>query len=116
MKSYHLILDLKNDPELIEAYKEHHRQVWPEVEKSIVDSGIESLDIYLLGNRLVMHLTADDDFSFEDKAKADLENPEVQAWEALMWKYQQALPGAAPGEKWQLMEKIYELKSPSSNE
>jgi len=27
-----------------------------------------------------------------------------------MWKFQQALPWAKSGEKWMLMEKIYELK------
>ena len=33
----------------------------------------------------------------------------VQRWETLMWQYQQALPGASPGEKWRLMSKIFEL-------
>jgi L-rhamnose mutarotase len=33
----------------------------------------------------------------------------VQEWEELMWKYQQALPCAERGEKWMLMEKIFEL-------
>jgi L-rhamnose mutarotase len=33
----------------------------------------------------------------------------VQEWEELMWKYQQAIPGAKPGEKWVLMNKIFEL-------
>jgi len=33
----------------------------------------------------------------------------VQEWEKLMWKYQQALPKAKPGEKWVLMNKIFEL-------
>jgi len=28
-----------------------------------------------------------------------------------MWKYQQALPLAKPGEKWMLMEKIFDLKT-----
>jgi len=27
----------------------------------------------------------------------------------LMWKYQQALPQAKPGEKWVCMEKIFEV-------
>jgi len=27
----------------------------------------------------------------------------------LMWKYQQALPSAKPGEKWVLMEKIFSV-------
>jgi len=33
----------------------------------------------------------------------------VEKWETLMWKYQQAIPGAKPGEKWVLMNKIFEL-------
>jgi L-rhamnose mutarotase len=31
----------------------------------------------------------------------------VQEWEALMWKYQQALPKVKPGEKWMLMDRIF---------
>jgi L-rhamnose mutarotase len=48
-------------------------------------------------------------FSFEAKAAADAANPAVQAWEALMWTFQQALPDAPPGEKWQRMERIFTL-------
>jgi L-rhamnose mutarotase len=33
----------------------------------------------------------------------------VQEWEDLMWRYQQALPSAREGEKWLLMDKIFEL-------
>jgi L-rhamnose mutarotase len=33
----------------------------------------------------------------------------VQEWEKLMWRFQQALPDAPPGEKWQRMERIFEL-------
>jgi L-rhamnose mutarotase len=36
-------------------------------------------------------------------------NPKVQEWEELMWKYQQDIPHAKPGEKWVLMNKIFEL-------
>jgi len=36
-------------------------------------------------------------------------NPKVQEWEALMWKFQQALPNTPEGTKWVLMEKIYDL-------
>ena len=42
-------------------------------------------------------------------AKMDAENPKVQEWENLMWNFQQALPWAAPGEKWTLCEKVYKL-------
>ena len=48
-------------------------------------------------------------FSVERKAAADAANPKVAEWERLMWNYQQAIPAARPGEKWMLMEKIFDL-------
>ncbi len=39
----------------------------------------------------------------------DRSNLKVQEWENLMWKYQQSLPGTKRGEKWRMMEKIFEL-------
>ncbi len=108
---YCLTLDLKDDVELIAEYKQHHRQVWPEILKSIRDSGIESMDIYHVGSRLFMIMEVNESFSFTAKAAADSANAKVQEWEALMWKYQSALPGAKPGEKWMLMEHIFDLNA-----
>jgi L-rhamnose mutarotase len=110
-KRYCLTLDLKDDPKLIAEYKQHHKMVWPEITRSIRDSGIESLEIYLLGTRMFMIMEVNERFSFEAKGKADKENPKVQEWEKLMWKFQQALPQAKPGEKWLLMDRIFELES-----
>lgn len=116
MKRYCLALDLKNDPVLIAEYEKYHQQVWPEIIDSIKDSGIEVLDIYRTGNRLFMIIEADENFSFEKKAKADAANPKVQEWEELMWKFQQSLPGTKPGEKWVLMKKIFSLEEVKSNQ
>lgn len=102
-------LDLINDDKLISAYKNHHKNVWPEIIKSIKDSGIFSLNIYLVENRLFMIMEVDNTFCFEKKKALDSENKKVQEWETLMWKYQQALPFAKEGEKWVLMENIYQL-------
>jgi|SRR3954470_14996160 L-rhamnose mutarotase len=110
-RRYCLTLDLKNDPTLIAEYKEHHQKIWPEIIKSIKDSGIESMEIYLLGTRMFMIMEVNERFSFATKAEADRQNPKVQEWENLMWKFQQALPTAKPGEKWLLMEKVFELES-----
>ncbi|HKW17032.1 MAG TPA: L-rhamnose mutarotase [Terriglobales bacterium] len=106
-----LTLDLKNDPALIAEYKKHHEKIWPEITESIRRSGIEDMEIYLLGTRMFMIMDVNEIFSFEKKAKADREDPKVQAWEQLMWKFQQALPHAAPGEKWLRMERIFKLDS-----
>jgi len=102
-------LDLINDPELISEYKKYHKQIWPEITKSIKFSGIENLEIYLSGNRLFMIMEVNDLFSFEKKIAMDLANSKVQEWESLMWKYQQKLPFAKEGEKWILMDTIYQL-------
>jgi len=109
MKRYCFTLDLIDDENLIEAYKEHHRAVWPQVKESITSAGVKELEIYLLGNRLFMLMDVDDSFSFEAKTKSDSENESVQEWEKLMWNYQKALPGAKHGEKWMLMENIFKL-------
>ncbi len=49
-----LTLDLKDDPKLIAEYRQYHEKIWPEITRSIMDSGIEDLEIYLLGKRLFM--------------------------------------------------------------
>ena len=109
MKRYCLALDLKNDPALIAEYEAHHRNVWPEILQSITNAGIEQMEIYRTANRLFMIMEVNDDFSFEIKATMDSTNKKVQEWEELMWKYQQAIPGSKPWEKWKLMDKIFSL-------
>jgi L-rhamnose mutarotase len=109
MKRYCLALDLKSDPKLIAEYEAYHKNVWPEILKSIKDSGIRQMQIYRTGNRLTMLVETAESFSFDKKSKADSANPKVQEWEKLMWNYQQALPHANHGEKWVLMEKIFEI-------
>lgn len=96
---------------LIKEYELYHQQVWPEILDSITSSGITSMEIYRAGNRLFMIMETVRTFSFNKKAAMDAANPKVQEWEKLMWKYQQAIPAAKPGEKWVVMEKIFEMKS-----
>lgn len=106
-----LALDLVDDPELIAAYAHYHKpsHVPPAVLQSIHDAGILDMEIYQTGNRLFMIMEVDDSFDPAIKAKLDAANPDVQAWETLMWKFQQALPWAQPGEKWIEMEQIFKL-------
>lgn len=110
-RRYCLALDLKDDPDLIAEYERHHESVWPEITRSIREAGIEDMEIYRVGNRLCMVMEVSEEFSFEAKAAADRADPRVQEWEALMWKYQQPLPSARPGDKWLLMERIFKLEA-----
>ncbi len=110
-KRHCLTLELKDDPALISEYKRYHEKIWPDIEESIKAAGIADMEIYLLGTRLFMVMEVDEHFSFEAKAKADRNNPKVQEWEQLMWRFQKPLPRAKPGEKWQLMERIFKLRA-----
>ncbi len=101
--------DLKDDPQLIEKYERHHQKIWPEIEASIKEAGIEDMQIYRVSNRMFMIMDVNDSFSFEAKALADAANAKVQEWETLMWTYQQSVPFAKPGEKWVMMEQIFQL-------
>jgi L-rhamnose mutarotase len=109
MPRYVLALDLIDEEKLIEEYEAHHRAVWPEVLSSIRGSGIESMHIYRVSNRLVMIMETSEVFSFAAKARSDADNARVQEWEELMWQYQKQLPGSKEGEKWRVMEQIFKL-------
>jgi L-rhamnose mutarotase len=109
MDRYCLTLDLKDDPTLIAEYEAWHQKVWPEIMESIRSAGIENMQIYRFANRLFMIMEVNKKFSFEKKRTADAGNSKVQEWEELMWNYQQAIPGVKAGEKWVLMNKIFEL-------
>lgn len=111
MKRFVFALDLVDDPEAIAEYESWHRadRIWPVIVQSLRGSGLSGLEIFRTGNRLCLIMEAPDDFSLEAKAAADASNPDVQAWERLMWHFQRALPWAAPGEKWVPMRRIFSL-------
>ena len=106
---YCLTLDLKDDPRLIAEYEAYHKAVWPEIIDGIKASGIINMEIYRYHTRLFMLMETTECFTFEYKAALDAGNARVQEWETLMWKYQAPLQHALKGEKWALMDKIFEL-------
>ena len=104
-------LDLRHDPAMIAEYEAWHRadRIWPSVIGALLRAGIVNLEIFRAGNRLFLLIDAPDDFSPESRASADASNPDVQSWERLMWSFQEALPFAAPGQKWVPMRRIFSL-------
>jgi len=104
-------LDLHDDPALIAEYERWHQpdQIWPDIVASIRSAGIRDLEIFRVDDRLFMILDVTEDYSPETKAAADANSLRVQAWEALMWRFQKPLPHARPGEKWVEMKRIFSL-------
>jgi L-rhamnose mutarotase len=111
MPRYVYALDLEDNPEAIREYEAWHRaeRIWPQIVDSLRASGLDSLEIFRTGNRLVLIIDAPATFSPAAKAASDAADPVVQKWEALMWTFQRALPWAAPGQKWVPMEVIFSL-------
>ena len=107
---YVLTLDLKDDPAGIDAYKQHHAAVWPEVVRSLHEAGVRGLEIHALGQRLVMILELDEGLDLRrvfDRHHAS--GPRVAEWERLMASFQQPAPGARPDEWWAPMELVCRL-------
>ncbi|WP_371416739.1 L-rhamnose mutarotase [Sphingosinicella sp. BN140058] len=116
MSRHVLFLDLVDEPELVAAYEAHHAPggVPAEILESIRAAGIEQMEIYRSGNRLVMIMDTGQNYDPAEKAKADRANPAVLAWERLMDRFQTPLPWARPGEKWLAGKAIFTLNPASA--
>jgi L-rhamnose mutarotase len=111
MKAFGMALNLKDNPQTIEKYKEYHRNVWPEVEDALKAIGITSMKIFLIGRKLFLYMETVDDFEIErDFPKYLEQHPKCREWDDLMCTYQEKIPEAKDDEWWALMEQVYELK------
>lgn len=106
-----LLLDLHDDAEAIATYRDWHRPGGPPaaIARAIRAEGIVALEIWQVADRLVMVMETTPDFDPAAKAARDLADPEIQAWETLMDRFQRRLPFAAKGQKWVAAERIYTL-------
>lgn len=110
MKQLAYTLNLKDDPAVIAAYKEHHQKVWPEVVEALKVVGIHDMKIWLLGRRLFMVVVVPETFDpVIDFPRYLTLDPKCQEWEDLMGQFQEPVPEAAEGEKWAGMEEVFSL-------
>jgi L-rhamnose mutarotase len=104
-----LAMDLTDDPVIIDAYRQHHRAVWPEVIASLQHSGIRRMDIYILGRRLVMVLETDGRDYEECFAAHAMSHPRVTEWEELMRSMQTPPVEGQQEHWWTRMEPLFSL-------
>lgn len=110
-KRYCKTMELRNDSELIEAYKKAHAKgaAWPEITQGMKDVGIIDMEIYLFGTKLFMIMDTVANFN-HDKAMAELAlKPRQSEWESHMSQFQDSSADATADQKWQLMDRIYKM-------
>lgn len=104
-------MELKDDSELIKKYKETHdkEHFWDEIKQGIQVVGIREMEIYILGNRLVMIVDAPINFDW-DTAMAKLATlPRQEEWEKHVAEFQDCAADATSDQKWQMMERMFYL-------
>jgi len=110
-KRYCKTLTLKNDPELIKNYKKVHAKgaARPEITQGMKDVGILDMEIYIYGNHLFMIMDTVINFDHEKDMKLLASMPGQSEWESYVSRFQGVSKDATAEEKWQLMDRMYEM-------
>lgn len=109
MKSFAMTINLKDDAAVIERYREHHRDVWPEVVDGLKSIGISKMKIFLHGRNLFMYMETPDDFDLERDFPRYMESPRALEWDRLMRGFQEPVARAREGEWWASMVEVFQL-------
>ena len=104
-------MELKDDSELIREYRKAHdkEHFWREIGEGIRQVGILEMEIYILGNRLVMIVDAPLDFDWDSAMERLATLPRQEEWEKHVAMFQQCAADATSDQKWQMMERMFNL-------
>lgn len=111
IKRFVQTLTLNSDEEARREYIKWHspEHNWKVIRNGIREVGIIEMEIYILGNTLVMIVDTPEDFDWE-KAMARLATlPRQAEWEAFVSQFQGCNTNATSDEKWQMMQRIFFL-------
>ncbi len=103
-------VNLKDGHGTVETYTRYHRDVWPEVQASLRHVGVQQMDIYLLGRRLVMVVEMRDGLDYRTAfASHAASSLRVAEWEQLMKSLQEPPAEGQAGEWWANMQRVFHL-------
>lgn len=111
VKRYVQTLELNSNEEARKEYIKWHSAAynWKEIRDGIREVGILEMEIYIIGNRLVMIVDAPEDFDWEASMKRLATLPRQAEWEAFVSQFQGCSAEATSDEKWQMMERMFYL-------
>jgi len=98
---------LQVKPERLEAYKERHRHVWPEMKAALCESGWGNYTLFLRDDGLLVGYLETEDF---ERARADMGLREVnERWQREMGDFFIQPDGALPDRAMRPLEEVFHL-------
>ena len=109
---YCKVLKLRDNKELIEKYKEVHKpgNIWPEISRGIREVGILDMELYIHGNMAIMIMDTVPGFDHDKAMKKLAKLTRQKEWEEYVSAFQQAGDKSGTPEKWEIVERIFELE------
>ena len=111
IKRYVQYLEISDNEELKAEYCKWHSEEyhWKTIRDGIREVGILEMELYMIGNHLVMIVDAPADFNWQEAMDRLATLPRQAEWEAFVAKFQGCDADARSNEKWQPMERIFRL-------
>jgi L-rhamnose mutarotase len=95
-------------PDLLDEYRTHHAQVWPEMLRALKASDWNSYSIFAREDGLLVGYVESDDL---DRARAAMEETDVNTrWQQEMSRFFRLPDGRRPDEELVLLEEIFNLE------
>ncbi|MBB2944367.1 L-rhamnose mutarotase [Actinoplanes lutulentus] len=99
---------LQVDPAKLDAYREVHAAVWPDMLRALADTGWRDYRLFLRPDGLLVGFLETDDFAAAQEAMA---KTEVNArWQAAMAEFFPSLQDARPDEGMLVLEQVFHLE------
>lgn len=111
VKRYVQMMELPSDEAAIREYRKWHSRehMWRDIVAGIRQAGLLEMEIYILGNRLVMIVDAPAWMDWQEAMRLLSTLPRQAEWEAFVSRFQGCSAEARSSEKWQMMERMFHL-------
>ncbi|MEU4562770.1 L-rhamnose mutarotase [Actinoplanes sp. NPDC023936] len=99
---------LQVDPAKLDAYREAHAAVWPDMLRALADTGWHDYRLFLRPDGLLVGILETEDFAAAQEAMA---RTEVNArWQAAMAEFFPALGEARPDQGMVVLDQVFHLE------
>ncbi|TDW18404.1 L-rhamnose mutarotase [Kribbella kalugense] len=95
-------------PDRLEEYVDRHRNVWPDMQAALRDSGWHNYSLFLRDDGLLIGYVESEDLEAAQKAMAATEVN--TRWQAQMTEFFKGIDGRPPDESFLLLPEIFHLK------